>query len=152
MFNRLYDLVKDKLIPKFQRIKNAQKTKSRKFNEIKEDIEFNPYGVYEDEFRDQTNLWIEDSIAEIKYRKKSMSGNKEDKVVTLLYRFLSLKYKCHYPMTKTQPHQVDKDIMHYLELLICKSMTKFIDQFSTEQDPHRKCIIKNKIPLKKITK
>lgn len=135
-------------MPKFQRIKNAQKTKSKKFKEIKDDIEFNPYGCYENEFRDQVNLWIEDSIAEIKYRKKTMSGNKEDKNITLLYRYLSLKYKCHYPMTKTQPHQVDADLMHYLELLICKAMVKFIDFYTSEQEPHKKCIIKHKTQIK----
>ncbi|CAD8150450.1 unnamed protein product [Paramecium pentaurelia] len=81
------------------------------------------------ERRDNTNLWLEECLAKLSVQKrKSDKNNEEDAEYQNLFRLLSLRYRCKYPMKGNEEMRVDLDIRVRLENKICSSLLKiFID-------------------------
>lgn len=81
------------------------------------------------ERRDGTNLWLEECLAKLSIQKrKSDKNNEDDSEYQHLFRLLSLRYRCKYPMKGNDEMRVDLDIRVRLENKICSSLLKiFID-------------------------
>ncbi|CAD8131879.1 unnamed protein product [Paramecium octaurelia] len=81
------------------------------------------------ERRDNTNLWLEECLGQLATQKrKSDKNNEEDAEFQHLFRLLSLRYRCKYPMKGNDEMRVDIDIRVRLENKICSSLLKiFID-------------------------
>ncbi|CAD8055599.1 unnamed protein product [Paramecium sonneborni] len=81
------------------------------------------------ERRDGTNLWLEECLGKLSLQKrKSDKNNEEDSEYQHLFRLLSLRYRCKYPMKGNDEMRVDLDIRVRLENKICSSLLKiFID-------------------------
>ncbi|CAK56372.1 unnamed protein product (macronuclear) [Paramecium tetraurelia] len=81
------------------------------------------------ERRDGTNLWLEECLAKLSIQKrKSDKNNEEDAEYQHLFRLLSLRYRCKYPLKGNEEMRVDLDIRVRLENKICNSLLKlFID-------------------------
>lgn len=94
-------------------------------------------------YRNQSNIWIIDSIKDVNNRKKFDKTNKNNVLFfnllifvkihiiqefLLLFRLLAIKYRAKYPL-KGKTIDVDNDLQIYLGNKICNSFLKYISIF-----------------------
>lgn len=94
-----------------------------------------PYGIYDPEVRDTINEWVENQIAQVQQRRKVTGKDKVHKEMVTLFRLLAIYYKCQYPYSNKHAYRVDKDLVSYLENLVCKTISRLVSFFEKNSIP-----------------
>jgi hypothetical protein len=91
-------------------------------------------GVYDAEFRDNINNWVENQIAQVKLRRKVTGDDPVEKDTLTLFRYLTIMCRCANPYSAKDAYKIDKDLHAYLELCVCKTLARLIDIPESQND------------------
>lgn len=95
-----------------------------------------PLGVYDADYRDNINTWVENQIAQVKLRRKVAGDDPVEKDTLTLFRYLTIMCRCVNPYSTKDAYRVDKDLECYLELCVCKSLARLIDIPESQPDTY----------------
>ena len=86
-----------------------------------------PLGVYDADFRDNVNDWIENQIAQVQMRRRVTTTDPVERDMLTLFRYLAIFGRCVNPYSVKDSFKVDSDLREYLEVCICKSLGRLLD-------------------------
>ena len=84
-------------------------------------------GVYDADFRDNVNTWIENQVAEVQNRRRVSGQDKVERDILTLFRYLTIMSRCLAPYSLKDSLRVNADIQAHLEHLVCHTLARLVD-------------------------